>query len=158
SPLETKDGDPYRWVRSGGFLRVAGPAEPTWAVQLDLGPGDAVGWGAFDLEVYDEADRLVARGRVGAGRQTVELRLPAARGGRGRFRFVVPGGDRPCPDGWVRSFRVFGVSWADGTGWFDAGPDTLNFAVRAELPAAEVVGDETSVRLGRGWLPPREWQ
>jgi hypothetical protein len=157
-PLDAREGDPNRWASTGCRLIVEPPPGPPRPLRLDLGPGPAVRWGPFDLEAYDDAGALLARGRVSGGRQTVELRLPLTPGRRQGVRLVVPGGGRACPDGWVRSFRLYRACWSDGGGWFDEADGFVNFAVQAQAPDPQVAPAGAGVRLSHGWLPLHTWE
>jgi hypothetical protein len=95
-PLETFNGETFRWVANDASLRVP-EGQPPFDVEVESGPG--LEYGPFPLEVRGNGDRSIVTVQR---RQTV--RFPAG----GEYTLHVNGGGKTSAgDPRVLNFRVF---------------------------------------------------
>lgn len=105
---------PYRWARSGAELHVLRPTGDRHQLRLELEIGPSLGWQSTAVELIDEAERTVARGRIDSSGVWLAA-LPLARGPLARtFRIAVPAAQgRPASaeDPRVLDFRATSIAW-----------------------------------------------
>jgi hypothetical protein len=147
---------PHRWAGPGAVLLVDPPG-PERVLVLDIQPGPGVDGKPFDLQVLDDADRVVAQAHV-ADRQAVALALPSPSvGGPTAYRLQAVGGGRPAANGHVLDFRLFGCRWRPDLPPPPAQAQSGEFhnasaEYRGSLVRDDVVGPEAGVRFGRHWF------
>jgi FkbM family methyltransferase len=108
-PLETYEGERFRWVANDAELVVLthSPNPPRMQLEVEAGPG--LGVSSFELRLLDAAGRVAASTCV-TGRSTVRLPLPS--GDAAVYRLHVDGGGLATPgDERALNFRVFWVAW-----------------------------------------------
>jgi hypothetical protein len=161
-PVETWNGERFRWVGERGRLVVRTPPGPARALALVVEPGPGVGSGPFELEVRDDSGRPVARGTV-SGRQTVTLNLPVRPGCKDLFWLTAPGGGLQCEgDPRTLNFRVLGLGWSyelyePPAREQPSGPFNFDAVDIGVLLENDVAGPEVGVSFGRGWYPVETW-
>jgi hypothetical protein len=146
----------HRWAGPGALLLVEPPG-PERVLVLDVQPGPGVGWEPFDLQVFDAANRVVARARV-TDRQAVALALPQPPAEEpAAYRLHATGGGRPAANGHVLDFRLFGCHWRPALPPLPAGvrPGEFHNAsteYRGSLVRDDVAAPDAGVRFGRHWF------
>jgi len=107
--LETQNGQPFRWVNNQAELVINRPVGSQQSLNLELEPGPGLGSQPFQLEVLDQAGKVVATGRA-EGRKTLLLDLPTTPGQPNLFRLQVKSDNKTAPnDPRILNFRVFNI-------------------------------------------------
>jgi hypothetical protein len=112
-PLETFDGETFRWVDNDAEIVVTEPSGTRERLRLEVAPGPGLSAQPFELQVLDESGQVVATAEV-EGRETIEVALPLVAGKGQIFRLHVEGGGQQAAsnrDPRILNFRVFRLGW-----------------------------------------------
>lgn len=161
----------YRWADNDAEIVVTRPSGQRRHLTLCFESGPSLDWHPFAVEVLDQDDRQVWRGKV-AEKETVTLELPMASGAAYQvFRLRVPKTDQPASaeDPRVLSFRLTWLGWRDDGPLFDL-PVALGRTVQVALDEDDIVPQDgvreletgrsrqaiprDGLFVGRGWLAP----
>lgn len=157
-PPESQQGNMYRWVSNDAVLVLEAPESGPGILSLIVEPGPGVCYQPFELQVLDQYDQLVARGRVDCA-QRIALELPLRPGQRQSFRLHTDiGGQCVPPETRVLDYRVFRFFWSERASLppMPASANALNFWAEdiGVVFAEDVAPVAQGIRFGRGWYPP----
>jgi hypothetical protein len=103
-PLETFNGESFRWVNNDAMLEAGAAAIPE--LQLEVEPGPGFGMSPFVLQVFDQAGAPVGSFEV-KQRQLIEIKLPSEVKLPTNLRLHVEGGGRMSSgDNRIMNFRI----------------------------------------------------
>jgi hypothetical protein len=109
--LEKTAEGAFRWVDNNAQIVVTSPTGRRTRLHMIVEPGPGLAGQPFELQVLDQAGRVVARANV-QGRQPISVALPIVAGEPGIFRLHVEGGGLPAGrDPRTLNFRVFKFAW-----------------------------------------------
>jgi hypothetical protein len=115
-PLETFNGETFRWVNNDAELIIHRPTGQHTTLSLEVEPGPGLKGQPLQFQLLDQAGQIVATAAQVISRQTVEMTLPINPGQRAVFRLHIEGGGGPTPnDLRILNFRVFRIGWAGPT-------------------------------------------
>lgn len=108
-PLETYDGETFRWANNDARITLDGQTEKGEALVLDAAPGPGEGGRPGRLRLLNAAGRTLGTALL-SQRGTLIFALPPARSGA-TYILHVDGGGSVIPSDWrILNFRIFGVS------------------------------------------------
>jgi hypothetical protein len=111
-PLETYDGETFRWVNNDAEITVQALSETQRQLNLDIEPGPGLESKPFELQVLDPAGKILSTIEVD-GRQTINISLPTL-SQTSMFKLHIEGGGGITQnDPRILNFRVFQLGWSD---------------------------------------------
>jgi hypothetical protein len=145
-PLESWDGQTFRWFNTDAVVRVPA-AGPRSALVLDAEPGPGVGGQPCRLVLLGPDGEELSAIQL-AARQKVGLPVPAGRPA-GDLHLCVEGGGRRAPfDRRIMNVRAFSCEWV---AVYDPHPPVPP----APPPAPDVIRE--GLRAGGNWYPVEVW-
>lgn len=111
-PVETHDGDTFRWVHNDAELIIGAPSGQYSKISMELEAGPSLARTSFILEVKDFRGRVVAETGV-MNRAIVSFDVPLSYNETSIFRLHVDSDDMDIPgETRIMNFRIFLLGWA----------------------------------------------
>jgi hypothetical protein len=111
-PVETHNGDTFRWVHNDAELIIAAPSGKYSKICMEIEAGPSLGRTSFLLEVKDFRGRIVAEAGV-LNRAVISFDVPLSYNETSIFRLYVDSDDLDIPgDTRIMNFRIFSLGWA----------------------------------------------
>lgn len=108
-PLETYQGETFRWVDTDAAVTVTRDEHAPFVLEANLEPGPSLGGAPLVIALRDADGKVIAESKPIVGRNFVRFSLPPTREGT-TYRLSVHSQDRPVPhDKRTLNFRVFSL-------------------------------------------------